>query len=424
MKRILFATLLGAALTNAVHAESDFLPAEPLRAAGLVKYWQLQIPLEPGQRLRDCYLVDDHLYLGTQSGYVYCLHAPTGVIRWLRPITRSGYNVRRPAHSGDDVVFVTPTDIQVYNRHSGAPVRRTELRFPSSSAPVSDGARLFVGGVDRRLYAFDLGTLFYDWRALTSAPISAAPVVVGDLIVTASDVGDVYAARRENKRIVWQTSTHGGVSADLVADDRGVYVASRDFSLYLLDAGFGNVRWRARLSGPLSEPPVPTPDLIYQYCPADGLVAIEGEPVAIIDERIRWKLPSGRLALTVLDRVVYVLLLEDTLAAVDVQTGAVRHAVPAGGLRIGLPAPGAGTVYLVSEDGRVFCARPAGVPPLGREDVVAALRMSADGATQAPATQPSVAAPAAMAEDPLQTRRGGAPIGGRSRVSREFQPKP
>jgi len=59
----------------------DFLPADQLEAAGLAKFWQLRLPLEPGQRLRDVYLVDDQLYACTEDGYVFVIHAYTGTLR-------------------------------------------------------------------------------------------------------------------------------------------------------------------------------------------------------------------------------------------------------------------------------------------------------------------------------------------------------
>ena len=66
----------------------------------------------------------------------------------------------------------------------------------------------------------------------------------------------------------------GPITADLAVDDNGVYVASRDHSLYLLDPAFGGLRWRARFSGPLYEPPVVTADTAFQFCAEDGLAAI------------------------------------------------------------------------------------------------------------------------------------------------------
>jgi len=400
-------------------AQEDYLPAAALQEAGLVKYWQLQLPLESGQQIQHAYLVDDQLYLGTQDGYVFAVHAPTGVIRWLQPVSRSAYPLRRPCHAGDNVVFVTPTDMQIYNRRTGEPIARRDLRFPAGTGGVSDGDQVFVGGLDRRLYAISVATQFVNWKVLTGGPITSTPVVRDQRIYFANDAGQVYCCTRDDKTLVWQATTHGRISADLVVTEAGVFVACRDFSLYLLDPNYGNVRWRARLSGPLQDPPVVTSGLAYQYSPAEGLVAVEATAVGIVEKRVRWTLANGRMALTVANDWVYVLTGDETLAAVDVGNGQMRYAVPAGGFTIGLPAPQDQTVWLASYDGRIFCARPRGTPPLHKDDLLAALRSATEPEPTPAAATP--AAPSAVAEDPLRSKRQGLPIGGKSKVSREFR---
>ncbi len=421
--RLYLGTLLAMMLTagSVGAADGDYLPAGALYDAGLMKYWQLALPLDRGQYVRDVHLVDDALYVATQDGYVHALDAYTGVLRWLQPVTRSGYNVRRPAHIGDTVIFVTPVDIQTYDRRTGDGLSRHDLRYPPGSALVSDGQHLFVGGLDRRLYCLALPHMFYAWRSITNGPITSTPALHGDNVYVATEAGGVYACTRADKRLVWETSVFGPVSADLVATDDGVYVASRDQSLYLLFHETGEVRWRARFSGRLLEPPVVTPDVVYQYCADDGLVAVENAVVGV-EERLRWRLREGRQALTVHEGTVFVLSRNEELLAVRKAGGDVAVRIPARGFTLGVPAVATNTVFLVSPDGRIFCARPRNLPPLRPEDIVNALRPP--GAPVEPTTQPAVAAQRATgaesAGDPLKSDRRGAAVGGRSKVSRGF----
>lgn len=413
-------TLIGLVCPAAMAAE-DFIPPQPLHQAGLVKFWQLRLPLEKDQQVRDAYLVGDQLYLGTQDGYVYAVHALTGAIRWLQPVTRSGYRVRRPCQAGDQIIFVTPTDVQVYDHRTGEGISRHELRFPSGTAPTTDGVRYFIGGIDRRLYASDIQTHLGLWKLLNDGPISSTPAIRGEVIFVANDAGTVSACTRADKIYYWKATTYGAVSADLVADENGVYAASRDQSLYLLDLEHGNVRWRARFSGPLYDAPMVTPELAFQYCPDDGLVAVETAVVGV-DRRQRWKLPQGRLALTVDEQHVYVLTTASDVLVVKLKDGKIEHTVPTGGFTLGMPAIESNTIFLASPDGRLFCARPRGVPFLRRADVLAALRPpGAPEPTEEPTTQPATQ-PAEEVPDRLRTKRGGAPIGGKSKVSREHGP--
>ncbi|MEW6197478.1 MAG: PQQ-binding-like beta-propeller repeat protein [Planctomycetota bacterium] len=415
--------VLAALAASQSWGQGDFVSSAELEAAGLAKYWQLQLPLEPGQQVHDAYLVDDHLYLGTQDGYAYAVHAPTGLIRWLRPVTRSGYALRRPCHHGEQTVFVTPSDVQIYEKTTGEPVSRHELDFPPGTAAVSDGERLFIGGLDRRLYALSAETLFRDWRVVTSGPIASLPAIHDARVYVANDSGHVYACTRDNKTLVWQAAAHDRITADLVVTEAGVFAACRDFSLYLFDLNFGNVRWRARLSGPLYDAPVVMPELVYQYSPAEGLAAIEPTAVGVVDKRVRWTLPRGRVALTVHGGLVYVLTADETLVAVEPASGRVRHTVSTAGFSTGLPSPGDSTVFLVAPDGRLFCARPRGTPPLRKEDIFRALnpppKAEEGAASGSTATTTAPAAP--TADDPLQTKRPGMPPGGKSNVTKGFQ---
>jgi outer membrane protein assembly factor BamB len=411
-----------AAICPAALAQGDFLPPGPLEQAGLVKYWQLQLILEKGQRLEKAYLVDDYLYLGTQDGYVFALHAPTGLLRWLRPISRSGYPVRRPCHVGDRVIFVTPSDLQIYERRTGDPVVRHDLRFPAGTGPLSDGVRVFIGGLDRRLYAFDLRTLYIDWEVLTEGAIRSTPVIQGELLFFANDQGSVYACVARNKVFRWRFTAYGPISADLVADDRGIFVACQDYSLYLIDPAYGNIRWRTRFSAALDEPPVLTTQNVYQYCPADGLCAVDATTIGPREDRILWKMPSGRAALTTHEDRVYILTQEDTLVAANAKDGTVMATVPANDLTLPMPAPGSSTVFLASPDGRIFCARPLGVPPLQESDLLAALRAPGAAPEAGLATTQPSSQPAAPPAEWLATQRPGPPSGGKSKVTREYKP--
>jgi len=421
--RVCVWTLL-ACLVPSVCAQDDFLAPEPLHAAGLTKYWQLRLPLDRGQEVCDAYVVDDQIYLATQDGYVYAVDAPTGVLRWVRPVLRSTHRLRRPCHADDRTIIVTPVDVQIYARRTGDPIERWELRFPCSGAAITDGRRLYVGGLDSRLHVFDLETGQILWRVLVDGPIPALPVLVGDFLVIPSESVSVYACHRVTKAFGWQVNTTGFNAADLVADDNGVYIASQDQSLYLVNPEFGQIKWRVRCSSPLREPPFVTPTLAFQYSPADGIVAIEtGAGLEIGSAPVRWRLAEGRHVLATHDNTVFVLTRGGDLLAVNVIDGVVRQAVPSNGLLLALPVRGHPTVLLAAADGRVFCARPLGVPPLRAEDIRGALRppggTSGSSAASQPTTRP--AAGASKTTDPLSTGDRGVPLGGKSSVTRELQ---
>lgn len=407
----------------------DYLPAQALQEANLRRQWQLQLPLDPNESVADAYLVDDQVYLGTDSGYCYAVDAQTGAIRWLQPITRagSGYPLARPAHNGDQTIFVTPVDLQVYGRRTGQPISRTNLRYPPGSGVCTAGHLLFVGGLDQRLYAMDDETHWYAWRTYLDGPIVSTPVVHEGILFVATQGRSVFACRARDRRFRWQAFTMGPVSADLVVDDRGVFVASTDQALYLMDLNYGETRWVARFGSPLREAPLVTEKLVYQYCEAEGVVALETGLPYEVKERKRWSVPNGRQALTADAEFAYIRT-ADELLRVRQDSGEIAQRVPIGGFDMGLPSAKSTSVLLVASDGRVFCAEPLDAKPVQQEDVLRALAGGAPTTqpAEAPASAPGeqTAPPAAPERDPLQAGRTSRPIGGKSKISRGWGEKP
>jgi len=405
-------------LIGAVHADDDYVASDGLRAAGLVKFWQARAPLDSTQAIADAYLVDDQIYLTTGDGFVFAIHAHTGAIRWVRQVTRAGYRVLRPCHAGDRTIFATPTYVTQYGRYFGEPILQTPLRFPAGSPPASDGYRFYVGGIDRRAYAFGLNNDFETWKFVTHGQITAQPTLYeGELFVAAGD-GGVYACRASNKAKRWIFSTYDAITAAPAVDENGVYIASEDQSLYLIDRATGGLRWRARLTGPLIEPPALTAEVAYQHTVEDGLVAVNTAGFTE-DDRIRWRIPFGRSLLTVDDRHAYVLTSDQRVVVAKLETGQTVREIPVRGFSMAMPAPADGAVYLAAPDGRVFCARLRGAKHVTAEQIRAALRPAAEEATEESREKTEAAKAAPSSADIL--RSSTLPLGGKSKVTKEFQ---
>lgn len=430
--------LVGAALgllLPAALAQSDFLSSDALHAAGLVKYWQLQLPLAAGEVVQDAYKVDDHCYFATNTGYVFAVHAPTGAIRWLQLVTDGGYRVPRPAHttmrSRDPdfrndpaharhmTIFATPAEMLEVDRYTGTPLRSFDLPFPAGSGPAARGSIVVIGGINNRVYALPADVNFAYWKFGTRGQVVSQPLIHGRYVYVASDAGEVYCCKAVDKTRVWAKRIRGSVKADLVLDENGLYVPSLDHSLYLLDAQSGGLRWRARMNGALYDAPTTTADTAYQYNPVDGLVAIRVAGAADAG-RIRWNVPTGRRMLAADERYAFLLGTSGALLAARLDTGVVEHTIPAPGMSFGLPDPPSQLLLMAATDGRVFCARPRGARPLTAQDVSAALFVATQAATQ-PTEIFERSPEEPVASRDLQTSlRPGPPVGGKSRVSREF----
>lgn len=420
MPRLVIVLLVLRLVSAGFAGDSDYLPPEALDRAGWVKYWQLSLPLAPGQQIYDAYYVDDQLYFGTNDGYCIAVHSETGAIRWLRPVTIRGYRVRRPCHAGRRVVLVSPRDILQLDRRSGDEIDRRELEIAASTPPATDGTLVYFGSLDRRFYAYTLAEQFELWKAGTGGPISAGPVLHGESLFVASSDGAVYACHSRTKAAHWTAYTFGAISADLAVDDSAVYAASIDESLYAFDLASGRERWRARFSGPLRDAPVVTRAGVFQYSAADGLSLVNAT-LRPVDDRIEWTIARGRYLAGLDAQRALILTRDGALLACELGDGRVLQELPAGGFSLSAPSADAATMVLASADGRVFCARPRGAKPPSVQLIREALAPPpADG--PAPTSQPAATQPAEQAARPggKPAAAGGPAIGGRSRISKQM----
>ena len=403
---------------SATLAESDFVDSAALHDAGLMKYWQLQLPIPEDQKVVSAWRVDDAIYVATDGARVYALHAHTGAFRWMKEVTTAAYIIRRPCHIGSLVVFVLPSEVRLYDRYNGQPAWRMELDFPAGTPAVSDGERLFIGGIDQRMYAFLPYRDYEEWKARTTGQIVAAPAVLDKYLYYASDDGGIYACTADRKRHYWSTRVYGNVSANLVADQNGIYVATLEHSLFLLDPAFGGLRWRVQLSGALAEPPVLTKDVVFQYSPAEGVVAVNTGPQSEVTNRIRWTLANGRSLLTADETKAYLLSNDEQLLVANLTDGKVQKTIPATGFTIPIPSPADKGLFVADATGRVFCARKAGSPVITAADVQEALRRP--NLEEEKTEEAADVAGAETVEDPLDSDRPGPAVGGKSKVSREY----
>lgn len=418
MRRCLFALTMLVACAFAARADEDYLPTVELQSAGLKRYWQLQLPIDPGQIVRDLYLVDDQLYATTEDGYVYAMDAASGAIRWSKRVTSGGYRVLRPCHAGDRVVFVTPATVSQYDRRYGHPIRRFDLRFPAAGPAISDGSHIYLGGLDRRFYCFYVNDDFETWKFLTGGPILATPAIENGVLYVASDDSGLYACTLNRMRR-WISRTTGPNTANVVVDENGVYVASQDHSLYLFEKNTGGRRWRARFSSALEEGPITTPEVAYQYSEDDGLVALDVRTFAD-DERTLWTVRDGRTLLTLHEKNVFALSTAGEVLVIDKTGGEVKQRIVAPGFTLAAPSPANATIYLASSNGRIFCGRPRDAAPLQAADVIAAITEPEKPIELAAGNEPKAEEAAPKPGAALESGSKLPPLGGKSHVTKGF----
>ena len=193
----------------------------------------------------------------------------------------------------------------------GGAVWAAELTPPGESAGSGSGGGLALSGgtlyattTFGELLALDAASGAVKWRQKFEAAIHGAPTVSGGKVYVNSANSVAYAVAADTGRVAWRRAgvptQHGssGVAAPAVSGNVVVYpLANR--SMLGVDAGSGDIRWVARVSGgragaargvmrDFTGEPVVKGGLVYAATSAGRAVA-----VGLQDGRIRWTADEG-----------------------------------------------------------------------------------------------------------------------------------
>lgn len=147
--------------------------------------------------------------------------------------------------------------------------------FASRAQPVVAAGRLYIGGMDGKLYARDASTGAALWTYATGGAIRHSPAVLGGTVVTGSHDGYTYALEAVTGGLLWQTYTGPSQTAPLLDEARGwVYVASTDGSLRALSLANGAQQWAYFAGAPLLASPALSADGARVFVASEAMHAI------------------------------------------------------------------------------------------------------------------------------------------------------
>lgn len=205
--------------------------------------------------------IGDHVYLHSDSGYLYKLDRRSGVESW-RARVDTGSAPRLPTNEKG-----TRWD-----------------RFGSSVA--ADRDRVYLASRDHTLYALDAATGRERWRVTAGDLMTATPALYRDLVIFAAYDGKVSAVSARDGSARWTFDAALAVPGDLtVAGDR-VLVGSRSYDLISLDAATGREQWRRYYWFSWIESPAVVGDGVV-YTGSSDAVHVYARDLA--DGALRWK---------------------------------------------------------------------------------------------------------------------------------------
>ncbi|HTI12917.1 MAG TPA: PQQ-binding-like beta-propeller repeat protein [Puia sp.] len=199
----------------------------------------------------------DKVYIGNNDSLLYCLDIRSGKVLWK-------FNTSGPLRSGvaldKDRLFLIGGDSGFYclDKNTG----RTNWTFRTEgeryydqydyyqSTPVLRGDTVFFGSGDGYLYALGSGEGRLIWKYRTGDVVHSKPALYGSRLYFGSFDGYTYALNTRDGSLVWKLKSlghrffpKGEMQFSPVVAGGLVFIGSRDFNLYAIDAEKGYCHW-------------------------------------------------------------------------------------------------------------------------------------------------------------------------------------
>ena len=297
---------------------------------------------------------DNTIYFGGDDGNVYAVDAETGRQVWKRT---TGGPVPATPSVANGTVYIGSYDGKFYaiNARSGAVkwkfATEGERRFEAKglhgmqpknqtiadqfdiylSSPVVIDNSVYFGSGDGNLYALDANRGDLKWKFKTGDVVHASPAFADDVLFFGSWDSYFYAVDAKTGQEKWRF--HGGEDS-LIHNQVGfqsspavvdgvIYTGCRDSNLYALDAKTGKEKWRFfnELSWVITSPAVTQNKVFFATSDSSLYHVVDAATgKSIVKQQGKAYMFSSP---TVVGDVVFIGVLNGTLEARDLSTGAL-----------------------------------------------------------------------------------------------------
>ncbi|MEM0466236.1 MAG: PQQ-binding-like beta-propeller repeat protein [Candidatus Thermoplasmatota archaeon] len=365
-------------------------------------------------------VVDGNIYVGS-SGYLHCIDAKTGTLKWRVPI--GSYVYSAPAVNSGNIyigstVYVGSEDNEWDGKICCIDAATSEKKWEYTTEGLIDGSsptvvnnRVYIGTHDHAVYCLDATTGSKIWIYITGDIIYSSPAVVENKVYIGSNDGKVYCLNAETGEKIWErstkasTDTYSFVKSSPAVVNGCVFIGSTNRvyqgtqflygygKVFCLDAANGHIIWEytnfrppQMYFGPIVSSPAVFNDRIYigsyrayngyvppitgeMYCfdadPSDGTdEGIDDPSSATYDLVWSYQTQDGVVAPPVLsgNGFVYFVDLKGNVYCLNASTGEQQWSKE---LTFGFscaPALADGDLYVMNSEGMIFCFG-ANLPP-------------------------------------------------------------
>lgn len=225
--------------------------------------------------------------------------------------------------------------------------RKLEALF--AAQPAVDGRRMYIGAMNRRVYAIRTLTGKTDWAFDTGGPIESSIVLDDDRLYVGSWNNAVFCLDRDTGRALWRFRTGGAVKGTPAIHGDLMYFGAYDGSLYCVDKRRGRLKWRAYIGGNVYSSPAVSDGRVYVGTAAGHLSCFNART-----GRRLWRYTTGNRRFGVYSSpavahgLVYFGSYDGVFYALNARSGGLAWTFTPGGAISGSPAVIGRIVYLAS----------------------------------------------------------------------------
>jgi outer membrane protein assembly factor BamB len=291
------------------------------------------------------------VFIGSNSGRMYCLNAITGEKIWDY---KTGSSTGSAAISNGNIYFGSYDDyVHCLNADLGTKIWEFETGDNILSSPVVFNNRVYIGSFDGRLYCLDASNGEKIWEYLTGDIVVSSPAIYANNVCFGSADGVVYCLNAENGSVTWTYTTSSYIESSPAVNAGKIYIGSTDNNLYCLNADTGEKIWNKNLGDYVKSSPAFFDERIFVGSGDDRVYCLNETTGEII-----WNYPTGDFVFSspaVNNDYVYVGSDDDNLYCLDNSNGLLIWSYTAGHDVWSSPALVENKLYVGGRDGILYC---------------------------------------------------------------------
>jgi len=199
---------------------------------------------------------DERIYLPLAGGTIVSLMGASGQLNWRSEV--GGELSASPIADQRAVYVASETGkpesgarratgaLRSLGREGGVTQWMRTLAMPLRGGLALSNGKLFGGGSDGTIYAFDSANGQALWTREYGSPFNSQPVVSGAHVYIGSEDGTLLALDEQTGKLLWHYKTKGAVRGAVANGNDIVYFGSGDGYVYAVNASDGRLLWRKR----------------------------------------------------------------------------------------------------------------------------------------------------------------------------------